>query len=420
MSSTPARRPQRHNPAAPANGFRPSSESDDRLPESTPRDPDAFAFERLTTKEFFAAKYRSDYLLPDLIAKGQPLVLAGAKKNLKTSIMIAAGIALASGTPFLGKFPVPRAVNVGLMSGESGAAVLQETAQRIAKAGGLTADQLACLHWSFQLPALGNNLHLDALERFIDDEQLEFLCLDPAYLCVPLAADAANLFAVGQYLWPLSTIGQRTGCTVGIAHHTRKNVADPFAPPELEDIAWSGFQEWARQWILLGRRERYDPEQPGRHRLWMNSGGSAGHSSLWALDIFEGSPKDIGGRRWELELLAPSTARSCAADELAERKLEQAASKERHTIIDRAERIERIMREQFSEGCTRTELCKAVGGMAGNIFADAFGILIQANKVVPKKVRVRCGPKGTQEISGFILATPGHRDNDTETGGVAV
>src|SRR5687767_13403037 len=98
-----------------------------------------------------------------------------------------------------------------------------------------------------------------------------------------------------------------------------KERADPFQPPELEDIAWSGFQEWCRQWLLVGRREKYEPGT-GSHRLWLNVGGSAGHSALWALDIEEGK---LPNRTWEVNVMHADEARQ----EVTERKEEAKQAK---------------------------------------------------------------------------------------------
>ena len=69
---------------------------------------------------------------------------------------------------------------------------------------------------------------------------------------------------------------------------------------QLDDLSQSGFAEFARQWILLSRRKDY-VDGSGQHELWMRSGGSAGHSSLWGLDVDEGGSKaGIAGERWEV------------------------------------------------------------------------------------------------------------------------
>ena len=92
-----------------------------------------------------------------------------------------------------------------------------------------------------------------------------------------IGQDAGNLFVVGRYLQAISDLVRDTGVTPILCHHLRKGVTEPHEPAELEDIAWAGFQEFTRQWLLLNRRSRYEPDQPGHHELWMNVGGSAGH-----------------------------------------------------------------------------------------------------------------------------------------------
>jgi hypothetical protein len=205
-----------------------------------------------------------EYLIDWFLVKGQPCIVAGSKKTLKTNLMIALLLSLSDGIPFLGKFRVNRPVRAGLMSGESGAATIKETAERIARSlNRPLVSNFRNAFWCFDIPDLGNSQQVRNLSRFIESNKLEVLILDPAYLMmVGIADSAGNLFAVGGILKHIAEIGQKTGCTIIIYHHTKRGVADPFAPPELEDIAWAGFAEFCRQWILVGRRKKL----PGTRR----------------------------------------------------------------------------------------------------------------------------------------------------------
>jgi len=101
---------------------------------------------------------------------------------------------------------------------------------------------------------------------------------------------------------PFSRMAEDERVTPIIVHHFVKAAAVTESPPEMESIAWAGFQEWARQWILLSRRSKYDPDNAGHHELWLSAGGSAGHSVAKAVDVDEGSRDDVGGRRWEVSV----------------------------------------------------------------------------------------------------------------------
>ena len=63
-----------------------------------------------------------------------------------------------------------------------------------------------------------------------------------------------------------------------------------------------------RQWLLLNRRVRYDPDRGGHHELWLSVGGSAGHSGLWGLNIDEGTRQDAGGRHWDVTVVSARDA----------------------------------------------------------------------------------------------------------------
>jgi len=297
-------------------------------------------FKTMTSAELDAADLQTDYLVSDALAARQPGVLAGVKKVLKTGIAIDLTASLASGDRFIGKFYVPRPRRVALMSGESGDATIQETARRICRSKQWkNLGDYENAVWSFDLPRLGQPQTKRDLIKFIHDYALEVLIIDPAYLCLDVGDGAGNVFSMGPKLYDLTEIGHETGCTIIIVHHCRKKSTDPFAVPELEDIAWSGFQEWARQWILIGRREAYNPENAGSHRLWLNVGGSAGHSGLWGVDIEEGSRSDQGGRRWEVSIDGASKIIAENISEHESAKEQQAQAKAHRQLAADAEKL---------------------------------------------------------------------------------
>jgi hypothetical protein len=257
--------------------------------------------------------------------------MAGGKKCLKTSILIDLGISLATCGYFLGRMKVNRTARVGVMTGESGLATIQETARRIATAAGHRLADIDGLVFSEELPQFGSIAHQEALGRFIDNDGLQVIPIDPAYLCIG-DVDHANLFEMGPRLRAVGQVCQDKGATLVLAHHCRKTKTDPFTPPELEDISWAGFQEFARQWLLVGRRELYQPGT-GEHRLWLSAGGSAGHSSLWAVDIAEGTRETPGGRFWKVDVKRADDARQ-EADTRQEAAKRQRAEERATATID--------------------------------------------------------------------------------------
>ena len=262
-------------------------------------------FPYITCNELDMNQFQLEYIIEGVLVKGQPGVIAGPKKSLKTNISIDLALSLGCGGHFLGRYRVARPVRVGVMSGESGAATIQETARRVCRSKGLMLRNLNNVFWSFQVPQLDNKVHIQALRNFIEQESLEVLILDPTYLMMMGIGDnAGNLFIVGRFLKALGDVAEETGCTPILCHHLRKGIGEPYEPAELENIAWAGFQEFVRQWILLNRRVKYNPEQGGHHELWMSVGGSAGHSGLWGVNIDEGSRDDPGGRRWDVDISA--------------------------------------------------------------------------------------------------------------------
>jgi hypothetical protein len=294
-----------------------------------------------------------------VLVRGQPAVVGGPRKSLKTSILVDMAVALAAPRPapprprrkkerlmarlearraarqgdtaaappaapwplrgrgFLGHFEVPAPVRVGLFSGESGESTLQETARRVCAARGSSLDRCG-VYWGFHLPRLADPRDVDRVRALVTENRLDVVIFDPLYLALvggDAELDVRNLFDVGPLLADLTAACLDAGATPVLAHHARKNRApdERWEPLELEDLAYAGVQEFARQWVLISRRERYD-EGTGAHRLWLSVGGSAGFGGLWGVDVEEGPVgDDFRGRRWDVCVLPAAEARRHAA-----------------------------------------------------------------------------------------------------------
>ena len=310
------------------------------------------------------------------------MIIGGRSKTLKTGIACDLVVSLGSGTPFLGRFDT-RQVAVGFWSGESGAATIRETAKRIAVARGVDLADAWAL-WCFDLPRLSDLTHLDALEETIRLHGLRVAIIDPLYLALltpEMAGGASNLFMMGALLQGITRIGQRTNCTIVLLHHFRKGgQADDENPADLEELAQSGVVEWARQWLLLQRRGKFQSD--GKHSLWMRCGGSAGHFSVWGLVIDEGilDPDTGDGRRWEVTVTAQGNVRKEAEQERENRKAaeqEQLEGKHREELLA-------ALREN-PEGETKKAL-RDTTGLNEKYFKKAIACLIQEGRATRCKM----------------------------------
>jgi len=333
-------------------------------------------FKRRSFREFMATEFSRDYLVDGVLAANSPAIIAGAQKTMKTGIALDLCISLATGTPFLGRFAVTRTARCGIMTGEIAEADIHDAGRRIAQAKGVNYD-FDYPRISTDLPQMADDVSMDMLRQFIVEDRLEVLVIDPVYLAMDIGESASNIFSVGKMLHKLSKIAQETGCMPVLAHHT-KGGGREHERPELEHIAWAGFKEWARQWILLARREKFDPESPGEHRLWMNYGGSAGHHGCHALDITEGRRTDPGGRRWDVELRSATEAIEISQEmKSAAKEHATAFAKHRQRMQERQRAIEAIRK---FPGETANVL-RGEASMSGGTFAAVVAELEQAGTV---------------------------------------
>jgi hypothetical protein len=330
----------------------------------------------LTSEELDGGDFTVEYLCEGVVPRAQPGVIGGPSKACKTSWTVYLFLCMALGRKFLDIFDCPKPIRCGLLSAESGLGSLQGQARRIVASMGETLGNVKNLHWSPSVLDLGNDTHLAAVEKWIRDEGLEALGLDPVYLLFPGVGEASNnLYAWGKFLNPLASICQRTGCTLVLNHHFRKTGTDPFGQPELSDLSNSGIANFVRWWGLINRRTKYDPEKRGQHEFWMSFGGSAGHSSAWAVDLDEGY---LTGA-WNWQARPAGAARAEITDERETAKERRKEERERKALEENATRLLAVFR-QFPEGetlnCARTKV-----GLSGTKAGPAVNYLVENGQV---------------------------------------
>jgi putative DNA primase/helicase len=356
-----------------------------------------FRFEKITSAELDSASYEIEYLVERAVVAGQPGIIAGPKKSLKTSIAVDLAVSLSLGVDWLGHMKTHRAAKVGIFSGESGKQVLQETARRIAAKSGDVLGELG-ICWSTDLPKFERADHQRALIEWLMEDEIEVVIIDPAFLCMS-GEGAENLFITGERLRILADVCKLAGATPWLIHHFRKTGTRPGQPGELEDIAWSGFAEFARQWILLSRREPFDPGS-GAHRLWLATGGSAGHSGLWALDVDEGPDTAASGlRTWITSMCSAVTARKEDAEAKKIAREEKKRLERTREIGRLAKEIEVVLRASPG-GETRSVLQRRVKCGAPKFYEALDLCLEELGSIEPCVVR-----KHTKSEPGFRIVS---------------
>jgi hypothetical protein len=365
------------------------------------------AFDFIDSRTFIRRDCRPTWLIRRLVVKGQPCIMGGPQKTLKTSIEIDMGVSMGTGCKALGHFDPGGRFRVGILSGESGEAALQNTFQRVCAARGVDPAE-AWVFWGFRLPSLADPVQLAQLADRVRAYRLDVIMFDPLYLGLLSGVkggefDAKSLYDVGPLLMRFSDTMLAAGATPLLCHHFKQTRADQFAEPDLGDLNYAGVREFARQWVLLGRRSRY--EHTGRHALYLVAGGSMGHSYAYALDVNEGvMDEDFGGRVWETTVAPAGDVRRHDRDEKEEAKRQ--ARWEKDDQDDAA--VIRVLRENDRARLgMATSKVRDLARLNTARMARAVDRLTRAARVCRTEVTIRSGRghKSESKVEGIRLTT---------------
>lgn len=369
-------------------------EPSDEAPPSSPKEE---KYKLVDHAEFRQADFRVEWLVDWFLAAKQPAVVAGPSKGMKTSVLVDLALSLATATPHLGRWNVKRQVRTAIVSGESGGFTLQETSRRILAAKGLPDHAPdGWLKWEFTLPTFADLIDTADFADRLAALACEVVIIDPFYLTLG-AVDAKNMFEMGAVLRAVGELLlKRHGITVIIAHHANR-LLPVGEPMELTHLAYSGLEQFVRQYVFINRREHY--QNDGRHELWYRYGGSAGHSGLYRLAIDEGVlGPDTPIRRWDVEVTTPTETR--VRDYEQKREERRAEATTQSELDGRAVMLAVDAELVNMPGATMAKI-RERSGMSHARASAAIERLLAAD-VLAKVKFTRAGGRGSvQEVSGY-------------------
>jgi RecA-family ATPase len=206
------------------------------------------------------------------------------------------------------------------------------------------------VHWSFELPRIGTPSGLRQMAIDIAEKDLKVVFVDPLYLSLlggTTEINAGNMYQMGPLLQEANQVCDELGCTLVLLHHTRKTTGKQ--PLQLQDLAYTGIQQFARQWILINRQEPFDAAT-GQSKLWVSAGGASGHSGCYSVDINEGILQggNLLSRKWEVCVQSRT-------DHLAQHRT-QKQEVEAEQLDRDWKKIQKFLNQHPEEGETRRQI----------------------------------------------------------------
>lgn len=335
-------------------------------------------FPLFSAADLAATAFTLNYIAERLLVERQSCVLGGPKKSLKTTLAVLLAIYLAIGRDVFDKFRVQRSYRVLIASAESGMATIKETALRICSALGVELADIEGLMFTSNVPKPNDQRSMARFRAAVVESECEVLILDPFYRMHD-GDGQESLFKMGAVFGKVADFCDELGLTHIICHHLKTSRANPHEPAELDDLAYAGFAEHARQWLLIARREAYQPGS-GYHALWLTIGGSAGHNSLWALDIHEGSTEAPGGRTWWHELRRADDVRQ----EVHARQERAKADKEQQQLNEDRQAVFKLLR-MHTNGLSKSAIGREAG-IPNRRWPKSFNAMLEAGELVETEI----------------------------------
>jgi hypothetical protein len=221
-----------------------------------------------------------EFLIEGFLIDGTHGMLAGPEKSLKSYIGTFIDLAVISGQPLFGEFRVMRRGPVVAYIGEGGRIPYLRRVKRIARAMGVSRDQLSDYHVITQTAPIDSAMFQETLERDLTEVGPVLVRIDPYYAYHGSSADPRNLHQEGALLNLVSEPVNAHEANLLISNHFNQNGTGL----HLKRITMAGAAEWCDSWLLLAKTSDRDQDVPkGRFKLKLVIGSRQWGGSEWEL-----------------------------------------------------------------------------------------------------------------------------------------
>lgn len=189
---------------------------------------------------------RPKWLIKDIWTAGSHGIIGGEPKTSKTTLALALGVSVSSGTPFLGQFEVGVQGPVLMVQEENSLKAIQTRIHQLSAFSGLIDSEDAhvmlpekgssepptiSIEMERELPFwtmnrcgfdLSVESHQDFIQNYISEVQPVLVILDPMYLIFG-QTDANSMRDLQPYLKWVIQLSERYKCAVALVHHSAKS-----------------------------------------------------------------------------------------------------------------------------------------------------------------------------------------------------
>jgi hypothetical protein len=281
-----------------------------------------------------------EWLVTDVFSAEQPTIFGAKQKSMKTTLLTDLAVALASGLPWLGRYEVPKARRVLLITGEASQAA---AIRKVIKAAGARNLRLKDFTANLRIealtfPTLPSMADCAAVSRAVQKHEVDVVIVDPLYMGLQ-GLNTGNLCEVGPAMK-----GFMEACRPAkmiIAHHVKKTASFDDAP-NLEDLSQAGIAEYAGNYWLMGRMTEYMGD--GVHQLAIRFGGRDEQFGLLKMEFNE---KD-----W-----------TCHVTSLIDHREDLKARNENQRVVGFTDKISKELK-RYPAGISEAKLAAALGTRA--------------------------------------------------------